>query len=50
MVASQVKTHIIAYWFDFANSLDPGQDQHNVGPELGPNRLTLNRVQTERFF
>ena len=25
----------------YANSLDPDQDQRNVGPDLGPNRLTL---------
>ena len=25
----------------FANSLDPDQDQHNVGPDLDPNHLTL---------
>ena len=25
----------------FANSLDPDQNQHNVGPDLNPNRLTL---------
>ena len=25
----------------FANSLDPDQDQQNVGPDLGPNCLTL---------
>ena len=25
----------------FANGLDPGQDQHNVGPDLDPNHLTL---------
>ena len=25
----------------FANSLDPDQDQQNVGPDLDPNRLTL---------
>ena len=25
----------------FANSLDPGQDRQNVGPDLGPNHLTL---------
>ena len=25
----------------FANSFDPGQDRHNVGPDLDPNRLTL---------
>ena len=22
-----------------SNGLDPDQDQHNVGPDLGPNRL-----------
>ena len=26
---------------NFANSLDPDQDRHNVGPDLDPNRLTL---------
>ena len=25
----------------FANSVDPGQDRHNVGPDLESNRLTL---------
>ena len=25
----------------FENSLDPDQDQQNVGPDLDPNRLTL---------
>ena len=25
----------------FANSLDPDQDRQNVGPDLGPNILTL---------
>ena len=25
----------------FANSLDPDQDRHNVGPDLDPNRLAL---------
>ena len=25
----------------FANSLDPDQDRHNVGPDLDPNHLTL---------
>ena len=25
----------------FANGLDPGQDQQNVGPDLDRNRLTL---------
>ena len=25
----------------FANSLDPDQDQQNVGPDLDPNHLTL---------
>ena len=25
----------------FANSLDPDQDRQDVGPDLGPNRLTL---------
>ena len=25
----------------FANSLDPDQDQRNVGPDLDPNCLTL---------
>ena len=25
----------------FANSLDPDQDRHNVGPDLNPNHLTL---------
>ena len=25
----------------FANSLNPDQDRHNVGPDLDPNRLTL---------
>ena len=25
----------------FANSLDPDQDQQNVGPDRGPNSLTL---------
>ena len=25
----------------FANSLDPDQDRHNVGPDLNPNGLTL---------
>ena len=25
----------------FANSLDPDQDQHNVGPDPDPNLLTL---------
>ena len=32
-----------------SNSLDPDQDRHSVGPELGPNRLqilVLIRVQT----
>ena len=24
-----------------ANNLDPDQDRHNVGPDLGPNCLTL---------
>ena len=24
-----------------ANSLDPDQERHNVGPDLDPNRLTL---------
>ena len=26
----------------FANSLDPDQDRHNVGPGLDPNLLTLS--------
>ena len=25
----------------FANSVDPDQDRHSVGPDLDPNRLTL---------
>ena len=25
-----------------SNSLDPDQDQHSVGPDLGPNRLKLS--------
>ena len=25
----------------FANSLEPDQDQQNLGPDLDPNRLTL---------
>ena len=32
-----------------ANSLDPDQDQHNVGPDLDPNLLTLNSA-CERIF
>ena len=27
----------------FANSLDPDQDRQNIGPDLDPNRLTLNK-------
>ena len=28
----------------FANSLDLDQDQHSVGPDLDPNRLTLQMI------
>ena len=31
----------VVFWYFFANSLDPDQDQHSVGPDLDPNRLTL---------
>ena len=33
----------------FANSLDPDQDQHTVGPDLDPNSLTL-LVSLKDFF
>ena len=33
----------------FANSLDLDQDRHNVGPDLGPNRLILI-VFLKEFF
>ena len=29
----------------FANSLDPDQDQNNVGPDLVPNRLSFHWLQ-----
>ena len=32
------------------NSLDPDQDQHSVGPEMDPNRLTLCTVFQKYFF
>ena len=36
-LASSYFRHLL---ITFANSLDPDQDRH-VGPDLGPNRLTL---------
>ena len=33
-----------------ANSLNPDQDQQNVGPDLGPNRLTLLRKKMEKVL
>ena len=33
----------------FANSLDPDQDGSSVGPDLGPNRLTLIVILKEFF-
>ena len=33
----------------FANSLDPDQDQQNVGPDLDPNCLTLTVFLIECF-
>ena len=33
----------------FANSLDPGQDRHSVGPDLDPNHLTLTVFLNEFF-
>ena len=32
---------ICSLLINFTNSIDPDQDQHNVGPDLDPNRLTL---------
>ena len=32
----------------FANSLDPDQDQQNVGSDLDPNRLTL--IEFLKYF
>ena len=29
----------------FANSLDPDQDRHSVGPDLDPNRLTIRALK-----
>ena len=37
MVSSDFCGLLITY----ANSLDPDQDRHNVGPDLDPNHLTL---------
>ena len=36
---------------NFANSLDPDQDQHSVGPDLGPNcfqRLSADDTSRQR--
>ena len=33
-----------------ANNFDPDQDQQNVGPDLGPNRLTLMKVFLKYCF
>ena len=33
--------HFCHLLITFANSLDPDQDQQNVGPDLDPNHLTL---------
>ena len=33
--------HFFRLLITFANCLDPDQDRHYVGPDLGPNRLTL---------
>ena len=34
----------------FANSLDPGQDRHNVNPDLDPNRFTLIEFLLTVYF
>ena len=36
-----VATFVISNQITFANSLDPDQDQQNVGPDLDPNCLTI---------
>ena len=33
-----------------ANSLDPDQAKQNVGPDLGPNCLTLTLMVLVKFF
>ena len=38
LLASGALCHLL---ITFANSLNPDQDQHSVGPDLDPNSLTL---------
>ena len=41
---------LAATFVTFANSLDPDQDQQNVGPDLDPNRLGTQNVSLKEFF
>ena len=41
MISCHASGHICCLLITFTNSLDPGQDRQNVGPDLDPNCLTL---------